>query len=370
MLSANRDAYSETFIVAQREHLPHNIFFYYHGLPPRKIANGAAMRPTFFQRMLAKVTRSNDSLHTTNLKRSFRNNHIDVVLAQFGPMGVAIAQICADLELPLIVHFHGADAYVMDHISPIEKYKSMFDIADAIIVVSDDMKRQLLRLGAPETKLYLTCYGPRQEFFKINAPRNHKRFLSVGRFVDKKAPYYTILAFSRIIAAHGEARLTMVGDGPLLNTCKNLVKYLKLETNVDFKGVLSHDEVCEIMQESLCFVQHSITADNGDKEGSPVAIIEAAAAGLPIVATKHAGINFTVVHNQTGYLVDEGDVEGMSQYMNRICSDFSKAIAFGDAGRRHISQNASMDKYISDIHIVILKVYDAKKSKGKYNINQ
>ena len=108
------------------------------------------------------------------------------------------------------------------------------------------------------------------------------------------------------------------------------------------------------MQDSLCFVQHSITAEDGDKEGSPVAIIEAGAAGLPVIATKHTGINFTVVHGKTGYLVEERDVEGMAQYMNKICDDFSLAKQLGNNGREHIRQNATLEKYINDINKVIL----------------
>jgi colanic acid/amylovoran biosynthesis glycosyltransferase len=361
ILSANRHAYSETFIQAQKEYLPHNIFYYYHGLLPRKMENGPGLLPTFYQKMWARVTRSTENLLSVNIKRSFHRNNIDVVLAQFGPMGAAIARICKDLDIPLIVHFHGGDAYVRDYIDPIERYLSLFEIAAAIIVVSEDMKRQLLKLGAPERKIHLTCYGPQEDFFKVNAPRDQKRFLSIGRFVDKKAPYYTILAFSQLVKDHGEAILTMVGDGPLLNACKNLVKYLKIEANVEFKGVLRHNEVCNLMQRSFCFVQHSITADDGDKEGSPVAIIEAAAAGLPVIATRHAGINFTVLHEQTGYLVDEGDVEGMSHYMSKICTDFPLAAKLGDTGRRHILKNATMTKYISDVHSVILNVYQNKK---------
>ncbi len=361
MLSANRQAYSETFIQVQKEYLPHRIFYYYGGLLPTKIENDLSLKPSFSQRLWTTFTRSAKNMLWINIKKSFIKNHIDVVFAQFGPVGAAVAPICKDLNLPLVVHYHGADAYVSSYINSGESYKYLFQVASAIIVVSDDMKRQLLMLGAPEERIYLTCYGPREDFFKINPRRDQKRFLSVGRFVDKKAPYFTLLAFASVIRNHGEATLTMVGDGPLLFVCKNLVQYLKIEANVEFKGVLAHNEICNLMQNALCFVQHSITAGDGDKEGSPVAIIEASAAGLPVVATKHAGINFTVIHGQTGYLVDEGDVAGMSDYMTKICEDFPLAAKLGEAGRNHIRKNASMDKYISEINNVLLKAYHDKK---------
>lgn len=357
MLSANRQAYSETFIQVQKEHLPHKIFFYYGGLLPTKLENGSSLKPKFSQRLWGILTKSDKNMMTVNVRKSFIKNRIDVVLAQFGPVGAAVAPICKDINMPLVVHFHGADAYVDRYVNSGDSYRDLFEIARAIIVVSDDMRKQLIKLGAPEEKIYLTCYGPREEFFNIKADRNLKRFLAVGRFVDKKAPYFTLLAFASLVKNHGEAILTMVGDGPLLFTCKKLARHLGIEKNVEFKGVLAHEEVCNLMQDSLCFVQHSITAGDGDKEGSPVAIIEAAAAGLPIVATKHAGINFTVVHGETGYLVDECDVQSMSDYMSKFCEEIGLAERLGEAGRQHIRRNASMDKYISDVNNVLLKAH-------------
>ena len=63
-----------------------------------------------------------------------------------------------------------------------------------------------------------------------------------------------------------------------------------LSLPVDFLGVQSPNQIRDLINNSFCFVQHSIVAENGDAEGTPVAILEATAAGLPVVSTRHAGI--------------------------------------------------------------------------------
>ena len=65
----------------------------------------------------------------------------------------------------------------------------MFEYATHVVAVSNDMKKALIKLGCPESKIKLNPYGPRNEFFDIKPQFEEKKFLAVGRFVDKKAPY-------------------------------------------------------------------------------------------------------------------------------------------------------------------------------------
>src|SRR5690606_38663847 len=87
------------------------------------------------------------------------------------------------------------------------------------------------------------------------------------------------------------------------------------------------------------FVQHSMTAPDGDIEGMPVAILEAASSGLPVVSTYHAGIPEAVLHGQTGFLVEEVDVDGMAAYMVKLATDPLLARNLGLAARKHMEQD-------------------------------
>ena len=288
------------------------------------------------------------------VERFLITKNIRVVLAEYGFAGSAFVSVCRKLGIPLIVHFHGCDAYRK---TPIEKhykaYKEMFDYVSYVVVVSRDMERQLLGLGASQSKIVYNPYGSHPQFAKLMPDYYSNQLLSVGRFVDKKAPYLTLGTFRIVLGQFPELRLVMVGDGPLLNTCKNLSKSWGIEDKVNFPGILPHGQILSLMAQSFCFIQHSVVADDGDSEGTPVAVLEAGAAGLPVISTYHAGIPDVVIHEETGFLVDEFDVKGMANYVKILADDREKAKAIGEKARKHIKENFSMGKHIGTLEQLI-----------------
>ena len=236
-----------------------------------------------------------------------------------------------------MIHFHGYDAF-MDSI--IEQYgaayRTAFSTAAAVIAVSAEMEGQLRSLGVPPSKLHSVVYGVDAEAFSPAPAVAGPVFLAVGRFVDKKAPHLTVLAFSRVVAEVPEARLVMAGDGPLLEPCRHLVRALRLTEHVSFPGVLQPAGVAAAMRGARAFVQHSVIASSGDREGTPVAVLEAMASGLPVVATRHGGIADVVTEEETGALVQEYDVENMAAAMTRLARDGDLSARMGAAGRRRI----------------------------------
>ena len=171
--------------------------------------------------------------------------------------------------------------------------------------------------------------------------------------MEKKAPYLTILAFKKVLDRLPEARLVMVGAGILHDVCSKLIKALHIEHAVELKGVVDHDGVASLMQRSRVFVQHSLVPASGDTEGTPVAILEAGAAGLPVVSTRHAGITDVVIHGKTGFLVDEGDIDGMSEYLYQLLNNPELASQMGKNAREHISANFSMERSIEKLKNIL-----------------
>ena len=217
------------------------------------------------------------------------------------------------------------------------------------------MYEQLIKIGCPKEKLILNTYGPNDDFLKLTPTLEKEQFIAIGRFTNKKAPYYTILAFKNVVTQYPNAKLIMAGDGYLLNTCKNLVKLYQLEKNVAFVGVITPDEYRNYLTNSRAFVQHSITAENGDMEGTPLAVLEASAAGIPVISTNHAGIPDVVINNETGYLVDEHDVNTMATKMIDLLNDKEKASKMGQASKQRIQDHFSMQKHIDTLNILIQK---------------
>lgn len=339
---------SETFIQAHIEFLK-PLHVYHHGRIPEKV-DGRLVQSPWLWRMrwvIGKLLKIDDYHYLKGFRNSLKKNRINVILAEYGTTGAHIFELCKELGIELIVHFHGFDASRYDVLGKFRsKYLGMFNYAKSIIAVSNEMKRDLMNLGCSENKVVINPYGPRSDFFDLLPKYESQNLLFVGRFVDKKAPFYLILAFERIHKENPDARLIMVGDGPLFNACSNLISYYKLDEKVQLLGKLPHSDVIGQFKEASVFIQHSVKALDGDKEGLPVAILEAGAAGLPVVATYHAGISDTVVDNKTGFLVEEHDVDAFAARMKTLLQSQSLRKKVGANAKRRICDNFSMEQHI------------------------
>jgi glycosyltransferase involved in cell wall biosynthesis len=362
IISPNKNAYSETFIRAHIERLPADVKVLYGGWFPRYRSGGELLLPqvTLPRRLILAIMRRIlklpwDYFEKAALKQFLLENKVDAVLAEYGPTGVAIRDVCKEANVPLIVHFHGVDAYeetVLEQQG--EYYPELFEMAQAIVVVSHDMERQLLHLGASAKKLHYNPYGVDVSFFQgANPIQAAPVFLAIGRFVDKKAPHLTLLAFKKVYDAYPEAVLIMFGDGPLWEACKQLSQALGVAEAVKLVGRRGHHEVAAAMRNARAFVQHSIRTTSGNSEGTPVAVLEAGAAGLPVVATRHAGIPDVVTDGETGFLVDEGDMDSMADRMIKLAKDSALAAQLGKAARKRICAEFYMERSISNLWNII-----------------
>lgn len=353
IFSPNQNVYSETFIQAHKQ-LGFNIKFYYGGLLPNALESENDIFDSSFSARVKWHLLKDFTFEEKKILLSLRKEKVNCVLAEYGVTACESLKIIKYLKLPLVVYFHGFDASQKDTLLKYgEKYKEVFQYANKIVVVSHKMKQALINLHCPENKLVVNCYGPDDSFFLLKPDFEQKTFVSVGRFVDKKAPHLTIQAFKKVVEKYPDAKLIMAGDGELLKLCKALTGCLNLNGSITFPGVLNRQEVISLFKNSIAFVQHSVVAENGDSEGTPVAILEAQAAGLPVISTYHAGIPEVVVHEETGLLVEEHDVDGMSKNMIRILETDGLPKKLGDNGRKRVRENFTMERHLKIIEEMV-----------------
>lgn len=309
-------------------------------------------------RRLARL-RNSESTARLALKSFFAKHRVDVILAEFGDTGAALAPAARDCGIPLVVHFHGHDAHRKTLLTPgmLLQYQFMFQTAAAVLVVSRHMWQTLADMGCPAEKLIYNPYGPRERFFDVQ-PDYHPVVLSVGRFTDIKANYLVLMAFEKAARLVPEARLVMAGSGELLETCRTLARVWGLQDRVSFPGPVEHARVHELFSQACCFAQHSVMPSYGDAEGTPNTVLEACAAALPVVATRHAGIPDVVIGDKTGLLVDELDVAGMSQAMVRCLSDPDLCRRLGEAGRERVARGFSTQRHLELLHSAITAARD------------
>jgi glycosyltransferase involved in cell wall biosynthesis len=296
-----------------------------------------------------------DPLYSRLLARFLRRMEAEVVLAEYGPTAVTILDACSISRTPLVVHFHGYDAYRRETVAELRaEYQRLFAAASRVIAVSKDMVGQLVSLGCPAERIVLNPCGVDVDRFVGARPQEGAPLVvACGRFVEKKGPLLTLRAFARAQAEEPQARLVMLGDGPLRKRCIDLACELGVDRVVEFPGAVDHEAVLDWMRRARCFVQHSLRAEDGDSEGTPVAVLEAASCGLPVVSTRHAGIVDAVVDGAGGFLVEEGDVDEMAGHLLRLAQDPGLAARMGVAGRRHIERKYSAENSLGRLRQVL-----------------
>jgi glycosyltransferase involved in cell wall biosynthesis len=245
-----------------------------------------------------------------------------VILANYGHGGVLLGPVARALGIPMVVSFHGADASrLASRPEWRRRFETMFSESVLVTGPSAYVVDRLVSLGCPADKARVLHYGIRVSTDDSSVERMRQgqpvRFLFVGRHTPKKYPVGLIRAFHRCVQVlgPGKASLKMIGDGPLSGDVAAAVRDLGLENDVTLAGSLSHDAVLKAYDDADIYVQHSVTAPDGDEEGLPVSITEALAAGVPVVATRHSGIPEVVQEGITGYLVEEHDLEAMGRRM-------------------------------------------------------
>jgi len=362
----NFNVYSETFIRNHIRYLGETMEVYdlAGGWVPGH-ANGQPLVSKwvlFGEKVVAKMTRRAfiRGITARKVKQYLQQHRIQMVLCEYGPGGVAMMPICEALGIPFAVHFFGLDLHGTKLLKQYgAAYREMFQKADLIIAISTLQKRIIESMGCPPDKIRHIVCGADLTYLpeKIN-PDKPPVFIAVGRMVEKKAPLVTLTAFAEVAKEHPEARLQYIGDGPLMEACKKFVREKGIADKVDFLMAQKPDFIAKALQNSLCFVQHSVTAADGDSEGTPVAILDAGLAGVPVVSTRHAGIADVVIEGVTGFLVAEHDVKGMADSMRKLIQNPSLAHQMGVNAAAHVLKNYAIAVTISQLRDALRETFN------------
>ena len=350
---------SSSFIQANIQGLEGIVVPFYGGALPNRSGNGDLLGLNVFERAIYKFRNQVLGLNRSEYAfyKAIRENRIDIVFTEYGPTACAIARVIERLKIPLIIHFHGYDVY---HQPTLNKYKGTYSklssIATGVIAVSKEMRQELIHWGFPAEKVVYSPCGCHSRFVELPLPSSRSGFLAVGRMVEKKGPLYTIEAFEKALKKGLDDHLTFIGDGPLLEECMQYVRQNGLERYIHFLGHQAHDFVLERMLNARIFLQHSVTSSEGDKEGTPVSVVEAMAVEMPVISTVHAGIQDVVGQGVSGFLVAEKDIDGMADYILKLAKDDALCAKMGHEGRIAVKGNYTDKSHLKTINDFIHQV--------------
>jgi colanic acid/amylovoran biosynthesis glycosyltransferase len=290
-----------------------------------------------------------------NIRAAYRHiDQTDILHAHFGPVGNAFLPIQQPTGLPLVVSFYGYDISSVPQSDP-SVYNDLFETATVVTCLSEDMKQDLLDLGAPTKKIRKVplCIDPdtfeyRERELTSDNPDEPLQILTVARHVEKKGLEYAIRAVAQLDIDR-PVTYRIAGDGPLRDQLENLISELDAADRIEILGWQTQDEVAQLMTDAHVFLLPSVTAANGDKEGTPTVLLEAQATGLPVVSTTHAGIPEIVSDGDTGILVPERDVTALVDALEDILTQPKEWAAMGRTGREYIEERHSIESVTDEL---------------------
>jgi glycosyltransferase involved in cell wall biosynthesis len=240
--------------------------------------------------------------------------------------GAAAARIT---RVPFVSTRHNDDRY---QLGPFRYVDRAFAAgARRLIAISDAVRRFLITAGLPAAKFETIHYGLDEmpalpsELMPAQAgvPDGVPLVLAIGRMIAQKDHATLLHAFAVVHAKHPDARLAILGDGPLAAETRALAGALGLGDVVVLPGRL---ETRDWLERANMFVHTSRW------EGFGIVLLEAMLAGLPVVATRVSAVPEIVVDGGTGLLVDPGDAPAVAGALGGLVEDTTRARALGEAG--------------------------------------
>jgi colanic acid/amylovoran biosynthesis glycosyltransferase len=289
--------------------------------------------------------------------RRIKKEGAQLIHAHFGPMGFLCLSIAKKLNIPLVTTFYGYDASELPRQEPSweANYEQLFAEGDRFLVEGPAMGEKLEALGCPPQKIRLQRLGiePAEYPARGSHSKSEKlRILMVGRFVEKKGFIHGLKAFHRFLLQGGSGTLTIVGDSnatdssrDLKNQMHHFVEEHDLRHAVEFKGLLPMHALRKEYQHHEVFMAPSVEAGNGDDEGGlPVTVIEAAAAGMALLGSRHCDIPEVIKQQKTGLLFKERDVHTLAEHLLKLGQHPELRQTFGREAAALIRRNHDAEK--------------------------
>ncbi|WP_167766884.1 glycosyltransferase [Jannaschia formosa] len=260
----------------------------------------------------------------------------DAALCHFGWTAMAVAA-AMPRSYPVIWHMHGRDASVSlrwpGYRAGLRRHLRH---AALLVTVGAHQLERLAPFGLPDRRVVLPCGAPLALFAAGPLPvqdDGRVRFASVGRLSPEKGMEETLAAFERIAPDLPGAELVLIGGGPLAGTLAARAAAGPAAGRVRLTGPLPPAGVAAELARAHVYLQHSREI-GGSVEGFGVTLAEAAAVGLPLLASATGGLIDQIVEGENGHLFPAGDVAAQAALMHALAADPARRARLGEGARR------------------------------------
>jgi len=259
------------------------------------------------------------------------------------PMGYVAYLVKIFLRRDYFVFLHSMDFYLAVS-NPWKKFFAKMILSKASLVVTNSKALQFeVRKFVPKSR-YITVYPCLSTGFVDKKVKRANLFpftlLSVGRLVKRKGHLLVLKALEEI--DDHKIGYVIVGNGPELDSLKNEVAQRGLSDQVVFKSNLTDDELIAVYKSADLFVMPTQQL-GGDREGFGIVYLEAAGFGLPSVASDIPGVSEAVLHEETGILIQEGNITELADVIRMLHENDKKRQKLGQTAKERVEAEFTYD---------------------------
>jgi colanic acid/amylovoran biosynthesis glycosyltransferase len=292
-----------------------------------------------------------------------RSEGAQLLHAHFGYDGYKMLPLKRKLGVPMITGFYGLDASsYLRRTDWLEKYRRLFEEGEVFLVLGPRMRDALTNAGCPAEKINIQNLGIVVEDFPFQTrnlnPGEVAQIIMGASFREKKGIRYALEA-AAILRRHSmQFKLIIAGDGDMRPEIERKISDLDLRRHVELLGYVEPLAFRKLLARAHILILPSVTASDGDMEGTPFVLMEALALGMPVVSTWHADIPEIVKDGHNGFLVPERDAYALAERLEHLLQHPETWEAIGKAGHQHISENFNAEQQFERLLQLYARVID------------
>ena len=275
---------------------------------------------------------------TVYFAKQLQEMKIDHIHAHFVAMAGIAAQIASNLTgIPFSLHAHAYDIFQRNQ----ECVRRQLSLAGGVVTISEYHRLYISNLcprWRPEEIPIIHCGLDTDEFVPdhIHTTDQVTRIISVGSLIEKKGHKYLIEACNLLASKGYNFICSIIGNGPLYYDLQSQINKYGLQDRILLLGAKNQTQVKDQYRQSDIFVLACTVARSGDKDGIPVALMEAMSMQIPVISTQVSGIPELIANGETGLLVPERDSIALAQAIELLINNQSLRRELGMQGRQSI----------------------------------
>jgi colanic acid/amylovoran biosynthesis glycosyltransferase len=310
-----------------------------------------AIRTPIIQKPTAKLR---CAIFSSKFIKISRQLNVDLFHSHFASeAAISAMYLSKELGIPFTLTVHAFDLYrgskSVFWFSKKQLLLKLCREALAIVAISNYNRKFLMDIGVNQTKInVIHCGIDPNKFRRTILYRVSKQILCVARLIEKKGIRYLLEAIGQI-SSDSDLKLIIVGTGPEEKNLKELAASLGVEKKVQFLGDINDPDLLNLYERSSIFVLPCIISADGDRDGIPVALMEAMSMELPVISTNVSGIPELVKDGENGLLVKPKDSKDLCLAIQKLLKEPETCKRFGKEGRRTIIERFNIEKNASDL---------------------